>query len=388
MATLLLILIYMAFISLGLPDTLLGAGWPEMYVDLGVSVGDAGFLTMVCGVGTVFSALNSARFIARFGPGRVTAFSTGLTAVGLLVFSVCGKFWMLCLCMIPLGVGAGCVDAALNNYVAIHYESRHMSWLHSMWGIGTTVGPYIMGVVLSLGFSWRYGYRTVGLLQLVFAAVLFAALPLWARVQPNSQQTEEVQTEALSVKDTLAMPGVKAAAACFFLYCGLEQTAGLWASSYLCLHRGLPAETAAKFAGLYFFGLTAGRILSGFLSMRFSDGRLIRMGLVLILAGVVCVLLPSPVGAALLGFVLMGLGSAPVYPCMVHSTPIRFGTARSQAVIGVQMTGAFLGSCLLPPFFGLLAEWTDIALLPVQLLILLGCLTAAHCMVEKREVKL
>ena len=276
----------------------------------------------------------------------------------------------------PFGGGAGCVDAALNNYVAIHYESRHMSWLHSMWGIGTTVGPYIMGVVLSLGFSWRYGYRTVGLLQLVFAVVLFAALPLWSRVRPCEQQTEEVQTEALSVKDTLAMPGVKAAAACFFLYCGLEQTAGLWASSYLCLHRGLPGEAAAKFAGLYFFGLTAGRILSGFLSMRFSDGSLI-------LAGAVCVLLPLPVGAALIGFVLMGLGSAPVYPCMVHSTPIRFGAARSQAVIGVQMTGAFLGSCLLPPFFGLLAEWTNIALLPVQLLILLGCLTVSHCALQK-----
>ena len=381
----LLLLIYMAFISLGLPDTLLGAGWPEMYGDLGVELGTAGVLTMLCGVGTVFSALCSQHLIARFGTGRVTAFSTGLTAVGLLLFSVSGEFWMLCLCMVPLGIGQGCVDAALNNYVAIHYESRHMSWLHCMWGVGTTVGPYIMGSVLAMGFGWRYGYRSVGLVQLVFAAVLFAALPLWLRKTDGGQAQEEVGTEALSLRETLAIPGVKAAAACFFLYCGVEQTAGLWASSYLHIVRGFSSETAAKLAGLYFFGLTVGRALSGFLTMRFSDRQLIRLGLVLIFAGAVCILLPSHKAAALLGFVLMGLGSAPIYPCMVHSTPAYFGEARSQAVIGVQMTGAFLGSSLLPPLFGLLTRWLDIALLPVQILILLGGLAAAHCMVEHRK---
>ena len=384
MASLLLVMIYLAFISLGLPDALLGAGWPGMYGELGVSVGDAGLLTMVCGVGTVYSALNSQRFIARFGTGKVTACSTALTAVGLLCFSLCGKFWMLCLCMIPLGFGAGCIDAALNNYVAIHYESRHMSWLHCMWGIGTTVGPYVMGMVFGLGLSWRWAYRSVGFIQLLLAVALVAALPLWSRVGPVVGETEEpVETEALTTMETIALPKAKAAAACFFFYCAVEQTAGLWAGSYLCLHKGLSAEAAAKFAGLYFLGLTVGRAISGFLTVWWNDRQLVRGGLLLILGGILCMVLPVGTSAVLVGLVLMGLGSAPIYPCMVHSTPRLFGAARSQAVVGVQMTGAFLGSCLMPPLFGVIAEHMGVAALPLELLLLLGCLAVTHILVER-----
>ena len=268
MAGVLLLIIYVSFISLGLPDTLLGSGWPTMYGQLGVSVGDAGILTMVCGVGTICSTLCSQHLIARFGTGKVTAGSTALTAVGLLCFSVSGKFWMLCVCMIPLGLGAGCVDAALNNYVALHYESRHMSWLHCMWGVGTTVSPYIMGAVLAAGASWRLGYRTVGFLQLGLSAILFATLPLWTSVRVSKTAVDaEVDMEVLPLRKTIAIPGVKAAVACFFLYCALEQTAGLWASSYLRLHRGISADAAARFASLYFLGITAGRGLSGLLQL-------------------------------------------------------------------------------------------------------------------------
>ena len=377
MATVLLIIIYLSFISLGLPDAMLGAGWPSIYPEFGAPVSYAGLVTVICGVGTTLSSMLSQWVIARFGPGKVTAFSTGLTAAALLGFSFSGSFPIFCLCAVPLGLGAGCVDAALNNYVAVHYESRHMSWLHCMWGVGTTVGPYVMGTVLTAGLTWRAGYRTIAMMQAALTLVLVLTLPLWGRVKAQENHTE-AETVAVPMKQLLGIPKVKAAVLFFFFYCALEQTAALWAGSYFFLNRHVTAEMAASYAGLFYFGITVGRGVTGFLTMRFTDRQLVLFGFVILALGILCVMLPPGLPFAMAGFLLIGLGCAPSYPCLMHRTPALFGAARSQAVVGVEMAGAYLGSALMPPFFGLMAGMLDIALLPVWLGILLVGLCASH----------
>lgn len=379
MATILLFIIYLSFISLGLPDAMLGSGWPSMYPAFGVPVSYAGFVTVICGVGTTLSSVLSQWVIARFGPGKVTAFSTALTAAALLGYSLSGSFPLLCLCAIPLGLGAGCVDAALNNYVAIHYESRHMSWLHCMWGVGTTVGPYVMGTVLSAGLTWRSGYQVIALMQAALALVLVLTLPLWGKVRGRMDLPSGAEgTTAIPMGQLLGLPRVKAAVLFFFFYCALEQTAALWASSYLYIHRGVTAEVAAGYAGLFYFGITAGRAITGFLTLRFTDRQLVLMGFAILFMGIVWVVLPLGLPFALAGFLLIGLGCAPSYPCLMHRTPALFGAARSQAVIGVEMAGAYLGSALMPPLFGVVAEGTSFGLLPLWLGALLFGLWASH----------
>ncbi len=282
---------------------------------------------------------------------------------------------MLCLWAIPYGLGAGCVDAALNNYVALHYASRHMSWLHCMWGVGASIGPVIMGLALTGGKGWTGGYRYIALLQTVLVVILALSLRLWAK---PDRQTEAHQGAPLSLREIIAIPGAKAILIAFFCYCALEQTCALWASSYLTLHHGLSAEQAAGWASLFFFGITAGRAASGFLTMRFSDPQLIRLGQAVILAGIFCLFLPFGSQPAQIGLVLIGLGCAPIYPCVIHSTPATFGAERSQALIGVQMASAYVGTCLMPPLFGLIANHISIGLYPVYLLAILAVMTAAY----------
>ncbi len=376
MIHLLLAIIYLSFISLGLPDGLLGAAWPNMYPIFDVPVSFAGVISMIIAVGTIISSLLSDRLTNKLGTGRVTAISVAMTAAALLGFSVSDSFWMLCIWAIPYGLGAGSVDASLNNYVALHYSSRHMSWLHCMWGIGAATGPSIMGAVLSGGGIWNTGYRYVALLQIVLTAILFLSLPLWKNRPTVTESGEAVKS--LSLPEILRIPGAKEVMVTFFCYCALEQTTALWASSYLALYKGVPSETAAFFASLFFIGITVGRALNGFLTIKFSDTQLVRMGQGIILAGIAALLLPLGEFMSLAGLILIGLGCAPIYPCIIHSTPVHFGAECSQALIGVQMASAYVGTCLMPPLFGLIANHISVALMSVYLLAILVLMVLMH----------
>ncbi len=376
----LLIIIYLAFISLGLPDSLLGSAWPAMYQEFSVPVSYAGGISMIIAVGTIISSLQSDRLTRKFGTGKVTAASVLMTAAALFGFSISHSYAVLCLWAIPYGLGAGSVDASLNNYVALHYASRHMSWLHCMWGVGASLGPYIMGYALTGERGWNMGYRYIAVLQIVLTMILIFSLPLWKRQENNNTGLTDTEAESkpLSLQEIIKVPGAKEIMITFFCYCALEQTAGLWASSYLVLHRGLPAETAAGFASLFFIGITAGRGVSGFLTIKLNDIQMIRLGQGFILVGIVFLLLPFGSGGALLGLILVGLGCAPIYPSIIHSTPEHFGADKSQAMIGVQMASAYVGTCLMPPIFGLIVNHISVSLFPVYLLAILVLMAGMH----------
>ena len=376
MISLLLAIIYLAFISLGLPDSLLGSAWPVIHQELNVPLSWSGAVFMIISVGTVISSLNSDRLTRRFGAGKVTACSVALTCAALFGFSVSNSFALLCLWAVPYGLGAGGVDAALNNYVALHYLSRHMSWLHCMWGVGATVGPYIMGAVLTHGGSWHSGYRSIGVIQLALTAILLLSLPLWK--QNTAESDEQRREKALSLVEIIAIPGAKAVMLCFFCYCAVEQTVGLWASSYLVNVRGVDAVTAAGYGSLFFLGITGGRAVSGFITYRLNDTQMVRLGQAIIAAGIALLFLPLGDRVAFVGFVLVGLGCAPIYPSIIHSTPAHFGAERSQALIGVQMASAYVGTSLMPPLFGGLSARLTLGIFPAYLLLLLAVMAASH----------
>ncbi len=378
MIHLLLAVIYLSFISLGLPDSILGSAWPSIYKQFHIPISYAGIISMIIALGTIISSLLSDRLTRKLGAGKVTAISVGMTALALFGFSISGSFWALCLFAVPYGLGAGSVDAALNNYVALHYASRHMSWLHCMWGVGATVGPYIMGFALSGGAGWHMGYRYIAMLQTVLTVVLIISLPLWKKQSAGTRAENVIGGEALTLPQIIRIPGAKSVMGTFFCYCALEQTSGLWASSYLALQKGVDVETAASFASLFFLGITAGRVLSGFLTMRFSDVQMIRLGQGVAAVGVAALLLPLGYAASLAGLILIGLGCAPIYPSIIHATPDHFGAEKSQALIGVQMASAYVGTCLMPPLFGLIANHSTPALLPWYLLVILILMLLLH----------
>ena len=400
MTQLLLAIIYLAFISLGLPDSLLGSAWPTMYQQFGVPISYAGIISMIISSGTIVSSLQSDRLTKKLGTGKVTAISVAATAVALFGFSFSHSFWALCLWAIPYGLGAGSVDASLNNYVALHYESRHMSWLHCMWGVGATAGPYIMGIALSMGQGWNMGYRYIGIIQVVLTAVLVFSLPLWkGRKSPienlqnaemeqllenASEKADTTAEKALSLREILKIAGAKEVMLCFFCYCALEQTAGLWASSYLTLHKGVSSETAAIFASLFYIGITVGRAISGFITMKLNDTQMVRLGQSIIVLGIMAMVLPGSNVLALAGLILIGLGCAPIYPCVIHSTPAHFGADKSQAIIGVQMAFAYIGILAMPPLFGVLASRISVALLPCYLFAILVVMVIMHELLTKK----
>ena len=362
MVHLLLAIIYLSFISLGLPDALLGAAWPMMYSQFQVPVSYAGGISLIISIGTVVSSLLSDRLTRWLGTAKITALSTALTALALVGFSTSGSYLLLCLWAIPYGLGAGSVDASLNNYVAVHYASRHMSWLHCMWALGASIGPYIMGAALSRGMAWNKGYLIISILQITLTAVLFFSIPLWKKT--GAEASGSPSGKALKLGQVFAIPGAKEVMTGFFCYCGLEQTAILWASSYFVMRDGLDADTAASLASLYFIGLTVGRFLSGFVTYKLNDTNMIRLGQGIIAAGIAVMLLPIGVTGTMIGLVLAGLGCAPIYPCIIHSTPEHFGTEHSQALIGVQMASAYVGICILPPLFGIIANHISAGLFP------------------------
>lgn len=387
MYSLLLAIIYVAFISLGLPDSLVGAGWPVMHRDLGVPIAFAGIITMIIASGTILSSLASERVTRRFGVGLVTAVSVGMTAAALVGFSTSGEFWMLCLWAIPYGLGAGAVDAALNDYVAVHYAARHMNWLHACWGLGASISPFIMSFTLAGGAGWSSAYLVVGLLQVVLTFVLFASIPLWRKVNPLVPGDDDVDADSVDAVEgegagtrhshvplaqALRIPGVILILTAFFAYCALESTAILWASTYLVTDRGIDVATAAAFASLFLLGITAGRFLAGFVADRVGDRWMIRGGFLAVGLGTVLLVVPQPNVIALVGLVILGLGCAPIYPAIIHSTPVNFGRRNSQAIIGVQMAAAYIGSTLIPPIYGALASWTGMWIFPLFLAVLVA----------------
>ena len=374
MVHLLLVIIYISFVSLGLPDGLLGAGWPTMYPQFDVPVSYSGIIFLIICLGTVVSSLQSDRVIRRLGTGKMTACSVGMTAAALFGFSFSNAFWQLCVWAIPYGLGAGGVDAALNNYVAVHYKSRHMSWLHGMWGLGASIGPYIMSAVLTGGQVWNKGYLYVGIIQMTLAAGLLLTLPLWKK----PVQEQSVTTAPLKLPQIFAIPGAKEILIAFFCYCALEQTVCLWSASYLNLHLRIHPETAAAWSSLFYLGITSGRFISGFVTFKLNDTQMIRLGFAILALGVALVLLPLGIGFTLAGLVLIGLGCAPIYPCIIHSTPEHFGIENSQAMVGVQMASAYLGNCVMPPLFGLIANHVDIGLLPVYLVVILAVMVSMY----------
>ena len=371
MVGLLLAIIYISFVSLGLPDALLGAGWPLMQVDLNVPLSYAGVISLIISVGTVISSLLSDRLSKWLGAGKVTAISTGLTALAIFGFSTSTHFWQLCLWAIPYGLGAGSVDASLNNYVAIHYASRHMSWLHCMWGLGASIGPYIMGAALAGGMGWSTGYGAIALIQATLTVVLFCTLPLW-KTHKGEPGTDSIKAKPLTLSQIVALPGAKEVMLAFFCYCALEQTAILWGSSYFVRVNGLDEETAASLASLFMLGLTVGRFLSGFVTYKLNDTNMIRLGQTIIVAGVAVMMLPLGHISTMVGLTLMGFGCAPIYPCIIHSTPEHFGEENSQAIIGIQMASAYIGICVMPPLFGVLANHIGAFLLPGYLAAILA----------------
>ena len=382
MFQLLLAIIYLAFISLGLPDSLLGSAWPIMYQEFSVPVSYAGGISMIIAAGTIVSSLQCDRLTRKLGTGKVTAISVLTTAAALFGFSISHSYLALCIWAVPYGLGAGCVDASLNNYVALHYASRHMSWLHCMWGVGASLGPYIMGYALTGGKGWNMGYRYIAALQILLTVVLLISLPLWKKQRTaadvQDSDTAQEQNKALSLAQISRIPGAKEVMITFFCYCAVEQTAGLWASSYLVLHSGVTSEAAAGFASLFYIGITVGRALAGFLTIKFNDTQMIRLGQVLILSGILLLLLPLGGTAGLAGLIIIGLGCAPIYPSIIHSTPDHFGAENSQAVIGVQMAAAYVGILVMPPVFGLIATHISASLLPLYLLAILLLMAVMH----------
>ena len=391
MYSLLLAIIYIAFVSLGLPDSLIGSGGRVLHPARGVSVAFAGFIAMLIARSTIVSSLASERITRRFGTGLVTAVSVGLTAAALVGFSLSGSFWLLLVWAIPYGLGAGAVDAALNNYVALHYAARHMNWLHSFWGVGAAISPFIMSYAITSGMGWTGAYRTVGIIQAVLTVALIVSLPLWGKVNavapagagalpdgnlPDGEaDLPPAPTGHVPLKKALRIPGVLFILAAFFAYCGLESTSILWASTYLVTDRGVDAATAAAFGALFLLGITGGRFLAGFFADRIGDKLLIRGGFTALGFGVLLIALP--VGStipALTGLVIAGLGCAPIYPAIIHSTPVNFGRNNSQAIIGIQMAAAYTGSTLAPPLFGVISTWVGAWTFPLflGLLVVLG----------------
>ena len=364
MIGLLLAIIYLSFVSLGLPDGLLGAAWPVMCVEMDVPVSYAGLISITIAAGTIVSSLLSDRLTLRFGAGKVTAVSVAMTALALLGFSVTKNYWLLFVWAVPYGLGAGSVDAGLNNYVALHYASRHMSWLHCMWGLGAMIGPYIMGWTLAGGKNWSLGYRYVGFLQIAVAAVLVLSLPIWKNRAGERGEVENAHSNVLSLPQIIKIPGAKEVLVAFFCYCALEQTAMLWGSTYLVRQLGMDEERAASLASMFFIGITVGRFISGFLTYKLCDENMIRLGQGIIGVGILVMLLPMGELGAIAGLLLIGLGCAPIYPCVIHSTPAHFGEEKSQAIIGVQMASAYLGILIMPPLFGLIANHISVSLMP------------------------
>lgn len=364
--TTLLIIIYVTFISLGLPDAVLGSSWPRMYMDLNSSIASAGLVAMIICGGTIISSLFSARLINRWGTANVTIVSVSLTAIALGGIAFVPNFIWLCLLAVPLGLGAGAVDSALNNFVALHYNAKHMNWLHCFWGIGATSGPLLMALFLMKDNGWRTGYLVIGVLQIILVLVLFITLPMWRRAKIRTGPSEVKAEVKISV--LLKIKGAKSALVGFFCFCAIEMTAGLWGSTYLVLYKDISVVTAAKWVSFFYIGVTVGRFIAGLISVRVSNINMIRGGQFLIIVGATLMIIPLTNQFQLMGFIILGLGCAPIYPSMLHETPHRFGKEISQGIMGIQMATAYIGSTFVPPLVGYATNRVGFGIFPIVIL--------------------
>lgn len=362
---LLLALIYIAFISLGLPDSLLGSGWVVMHTAFNVPISYMGIISMIISFGTIISSLFSDKITKKLGTRVVTVVSVFLTVFALFGFSFSTRFWMLIAFAIPYGLGAGSIDASLNNYIALHYKAKHMTWLHSFWGVGTIISPFIMGYALT-NSVWNNGYRAVGFIQLGIAILLLLTLPVWKVNKPLASLEEQ---KSINIGSALKIKGVPFLLIGFFAYCAAEATAMHWASTYFVQVKNIAKEQASTFASLFYIGITTGRFISGFITDKLGDRRMIRIGTSILFVGIICLLLPIDLPIlALISFVVIGFGCAPIYPCIIHSTPYNFGEENSGAIIGIQIASAYVGSTFMPPLFGLLGKLITFKIMPFYLL--------------------
>ncbi len=370
MASLLIAVIYLCFISLGLPDSLLGSAWPVMQIEFGVPLSSMGIITMLISGCTIISGLFADRITRRIGTWGVTLISILLTVVGLFGFSFSPNFLCLCIFSLPYGLGAGAIDTVLNNYIALHYASRYMSWLHCFWGVGAIVSPYIMSFCLTRAFGWENGYRTVAFIQLGIAVIAAASLPLWRR--RAAQDADEEKPLNLTFHEKFKVGGFPFILFAFFAYCAMEATCMTWASTYFVEAKNYSEEDAAAFASLFYIGMSVGRFLTGFITEKLGDRRLIRIGSAVALVGIITLALPLPPVVSLVAFVVIGLGCAPIYPAIVHSTPANFGRRNSQALMGLELSSAYIGFTFMPPLYGVIAGYFDAAFLPFYLMIFLA----------------
>lgn len=382
MVTLLLIIIYLAFIGLGLPDALLGSAWSVMKLDIGARTEMAGYISLVISFCTVISSLFASRLLHRFGTGKVTLFSILSTTIALLGFSLSNDFLFFILLAIPLGLGAGSVDAALSNYVALHFKAKHMSWLHCFWGIGAMSGPIVMSYSLDNGGDWRAGYVTIAILLTVIVVILLASLSLW-KVLENGKIGNDDEKKAVSNREALRIPGVKMSMVSMLCYNGSETAAGLWMASFFIASKGISPGKAAALSSLFYIGIIIGRIFSGFLSTYVSSKSLIRYGGLVGCAGLLILILPVPYEVAAGALFVVGLGGAPIYPSIVHATPERFGEKASSSVIGLEMASAYTGSTLIPLLMGIIASQFGMFMVPIILLILFSIMFVSSEMVNR-----
>lgn len=384
MATL-LVLIFISFVGVGLPDSVLGTAWPAMYQELGIPVSYAGYINMTVSIGTILSSMVSARMINRFGTGMVTFVSTVMTAVALLGFALADHVWWFFLLSIPLGLGAGCIDCGLNNFVALHYTSRQMSFLHCSYGIGVAFSPWLMSLALSAENDWRRGYLLVTGVQAVLALVTFAALPLWKKMEDKDASEGEEQAKTLSMRQLLRLPYMPVYCLVFFGSCAVELTAGSWSSTFFVNAKGLAPDKAAQIAMLFYIGLTLGRFLSGVIADKFSRIQVVWIASGLQLCAIVLMMLPVSLTVAAAALLLIGMGVGPIFPNLTHLTPDRFGRDISQSVMGIQYASSYVGILLMPSLFGILAQKISVWVYPYFLLAMFLIYVVSLWWYEKRN---
>lgn len=369
MATALLIIIYIAFIGLGIPDSLFGTAWPAIYSEFELPISFGSFVTIIISCGTVLSSVISSKIISRLGTNKVSAYSTLLTALALLGFSFAPNLWVMCFWAIILGIGAGAIDVALNNYVAIHYSATHMSFLHCFYGVGVSVSPYILSLVIAGNFGWRGGYRIAFAIQLIITLLLFLSLPLWRKAHGGENESEENTHKDLSFRSVLKIPGVKMMCSLFIASCAIECTCGGWGSTFLVEYKHLPAEKAAQIIMIYYIGMTLGRFLSGVLAAKLHSWKIIKLGQIVLGLALLLLILPGGIYLCALGMFLIGLGNGPLFPNFNYLTPENFGSDISQSVIGIQMASAYIGIMVAPAVCGLLGQVFGMVIFPFYLIV-------------------
>ncbi len=369
MATLLLIIIYLAFIGLGIPDSLFGTAWPAIYTEMNLPLSFGSAITIICSLCTTLSSLFSVRLIRRFGTNKVTAFCTTLTAIALFGITFADNFWMLCLFAIPLGLGAGAIDNGLNAYVSLHYSATQMSFLHSCYGVGVTISPYILSLVISSDIGWRGGYRIAFFIQLFISLVMFLSLPVWHKAHGKTHTSEERKPKVLTFKELLKLPGIKAVWCIFLCSCAIEFICGSWGSTFLVEYKGLPIDKAAGMVVFYYAGITLGRFFSGLLATKWSCWKIVKVGEYVIAAAILVLLLPLPTAFSALGLFLVGFGNGPLYPNFSYLTPSNFGEENAEAVMGTEQVFAYIGATGVPAVCGILAQVFGLWLFPVFLLV-------------------